>query len=135
MRSFTPKKYEWELHCNILQNEVKQFLAKTPAQRKMMFEQDLTPWHTSNIVKKQIVKLKLRVLDWAPKSPDLSSVEILWPILDKKLAKKPIYSKAALIDRLQEEWNNIDQDLCIKLVESMPERICRCLKRKGGLFL
>ena len=100
-----------------------------------MFQQDLAPWHTSNIVKEKIVKLKLRVLDWAPKSSDLNPVEMLWSILDKKLPTKPIYSKAALIDRLQEEWNNIDKDLCIKLVESMPERIRKCLKTKGGHFL
>ena len=38
--------------------------------------------------------------------------------------------------RLQEEWdNNIDQELWIKLVESMPERIQKCLKAKGGHFL
>ena len=48
---------------------------------------------------------------------------------------KPIYSKAALIDRLEEEWNNIDKDLCIKLVESMSERIHKCLKAKEGHFL
>ena len=53
----------------------------------------------------------------------------------KKLASKPIYSKAALMDRLQEEWDNADQDLCIKLVESVPERIRKCLKAKGGHFL
>ena len=52
-----------------------------------------------------------------------------------KLASKPIYSKAALMDRLQEEWDNVDQDLSIELVESMPERIRKCLKAKGGHFL
>ena len=38
------------------------------------------------------------------------------------------------MDCLQEECNNIDQDLCIKLIESMPERIKKCLKAKGGHF-
>ena len=85
-----------EFYCDVLQNEVKQFLAKTPAQGKMVFQQDLSPWHTSNIVKEKIVKVKLRVLDCAPKSPDLNPVEMLWSILDKKLPTKPIYSKAAL---------------------------------------
>ena len=60
---------------------------------------------------------------------------MLWSILDKKPASKPIYSKAALMDRLQEEWGNVDQDSCIKLVESMPEHIGKCLKAKGGHFL
>ena len=48
-----------------------------------MFHQDLAPWHTSNFVKEKIVKLKLRVLDWALKSPELNSVEIVWFIFDK----------------------------------------------------
>ena len=75
------------------------------------------------------------MFDWAPKSPDLNLVERLGSILDKKLAAKSIYSKATLIERLQEEWNNIDKDLCIKLVETMPERILKCLKAKRGYFL
>ena len=89
----------------------------------------------SNIVKQKIAKLKLDVLDWAPKSPDLNPIEMLWSILDKKPASKPMYSKAALMDRLQEERDNVDQDLCIKLVESILERIRKCLKAKGGHFL
>ena len=73
--------------------------------------------------------------DWTSKRPDLNPMEMFWSILDKKLAAKPIYSKATLIERFQEEWNNIDKDLCIKLVESMPEPIRKCLKGKGGHFL
>ena len=92
-----------QLYCDALQNEIKQFLAKTPATAKMIFQQDLSPWHTSNMVKAKIVKLKLNVLEWAPKRPDLNPVEMLWSILDKKLVTKSIYSKAALIERLQEE--------------------------------
>ena len=80
-------------------------------------------------------QMKIKVLDWAPKSPDLNPVEILWSILDKNLASKPIYSKLALQDRLQQEWNNIDKSLCLKLIDSMPERIQRCPKAKGGHFL
>jgi transposase len=124
-----------QLYCDILQKELKRSMAKFPKKIKIIYQQDLAPWHTSKIVKDKIVKLKLNVLDWAPKSPDLNPIEMLWSILDKKLASKPIYSKSALTDRLQQEWNNIDQDLCIKLVESMPERIQKCLKAKGGHFL
>ena len=75
------------------------------------------------------------MLEWAPKSPDFNPVEVLWSILDKKLVAKPIYSKGALIERFQEEWNNTDKDLCIELNESTPEWIRKCLKAKGGHFL
>jgi len=110
-------------------------IKQMPKKNEVFFQQDLAPWHTSNIVKDKIAKLKLNVLDWAPKSPDLNPVEMLWSILDKRLASKLMFSKGALIDRLQEEWSRIDKDLCIKLVESMPERIRKCLKAKGWHFL
>ena len=124
-----------KLYCDVLQHQLKHSMAQIPKNTKIFFQQDLAPWHTSNIVKEKIAKLKLDLLDWASKSPDLHPIEMLWSILDKKLTLKPIYSKVALMDRLQEEWNNVDRDLCIKLVESMPERIQKCLKAKGGHFL
>ena len=36
------------------------------------------------------------------------------------------------MERLEEEWDHIDQELCIKMIEPMPERIHKCLKAKGG---
>ena len=36
------------------------------------------------------------------------------------------------MERIQEEWAKIDIDFCVKLVESMPERVRKCLKAKGG---
>ena len=51
----------------------------------MVFERALAPWYTSNIIKEKIAKLQL---DWAPKSLDLNSVEMLWLVLDKKVGYK-----------------------------------------------
>ena len=124
-----------KLYCDVLQHQLKHSMAQIPKNTKIFFKQDLAPWHTPNIMKEKIAKFKLDLLDWAPKSSDLNPIEMLWSILDKKLASKPIYSKAALIDRLQEQWNDVDQDLRIKIVESMPERIRKCLKAKGEHFL
>ena len=91
------------LCCDVLQNEIKRFLAKIPTQGKIVFQPNLAPWYTSNIVKEKIVKPKLGLFDWAPKMPDLNPVEMLWFAHDKKLITKPFYSKAALTDRPQEE--------------------------------
>ena len=122
-------------YCEVLRHELVQSMSMVPNKSELIFQQDLAPWHISNIVQATIKQMKLKVLDWAPKSPDLNPVVILWSILDKNLASKPIYSKLALQDRLQQEWNNIDKSLCLKLIDSMPERIQRCLKDKGGHFL
>ena len=123
------------LYCDVLEHQLMPSIKQMPKKNEVFFQQDLAPWHTSNIVKDKIAKLKLNVLDWAPKSPDLNPVEMLWSILDERLASKPMFSKGALMDRLQEEWDRVDKDLCIKLVESMPERLRKCLRAKGGHFL
>ena len=80
-----------------------------------MFQQDLAPWHTSKLVTEKMVKMKLNVFEWVAKSPDLNSVEMLWSIIDKRLAAKPIDTK----ERLKEEWNGLDQQLCLNLIDSM----------------
>ena len=87
--------------------------------------------HTSKLVSEKVVKMKLNMFEWMVKSPDLNSVEMLWSIIDKRLAVKPIYTK----ERLKEEWNGIDQQLCLDLIDSMPNHIQKCLKAKGGHFM
>lgn len=74
------------LYCDVLQHELKQYINKIPKKNQFVFQQDLVSWHTSNLVKDKISKLKLNVLDWAPKSPDLNPIEMLWSIIDKRLA-------------------------------------------------
>ena len=48
-------------------------------------------------------KTKLKVLEWLARSPDLNLIEFIWNILDKKLMTTPIYNKATLHERLEEE--------------------------------
>jgi transposase len=87
------------------------------------------------MVKEQIKKLKINMLEWAPKSPDLNAIEELWSIIDKKLASTPINSKEELQHRLKQECNKISIKTCRALVDSMPERIEKCLKASRGHFL
>ena len=48
--------------------------------------------------------MKLNMFEWVAKSPDLNPTEMLWSIIDKRLAAKPIYTK----ERMKEEWNAIN---------------------------
>ena len=44
--------------------------------------------------------------------------------------KTNLFENGTLMERLEEEWYNIDQELGIKLIESMFERMQRYLKEK-----
>ena len=55
----------WTVICTV--NKPKQSLVKIPNKTKIIFEQDMTPKHTWNIVKDRIAKMKLNILDWTHK--------------------------------------------------------------------
>ena len=122
------------LYCDVLETEVKQSMKIFRKKTDYLFQQDLAPWHTSKLVKAKMAKMKLNLLPWAAKSPDLNPIEMLWSILDKKLIGKPIYSISELKKRLQQEWDDIDKQLCLSLIDSMSDRIDKCLKARGGHF-
>ena len=115
------------LYCDVLRQELTQSMGKLRNKFAYTFQQDLTPWHTSKLVQEKIAKLRLNVLERPAKSLDLNPIEMLWSILDKKLAAKPIYSIMEFCQRL-EEWNGIRQLSCLNLIDSMPEKIQKCLK-------
>ena len=123
------------LYCDVLQQELTQSMGKSSNKSAYTFQQDLAPWHTSKLVQEKMAKLKLNVLKWPAKSPHLNPIEMLCSILNKKLAAKSIYSIMELRQRLEEEWNGIRQLSCLNLIDSMPDRIQKCLKSKGGHFM
>ena len=123
------------LYCDVPEKELKQSIARLPDKSSSMFQLDFAPWHTSELVSKKIGKMKLNMFELVAKSPDINPVEMLWLIIDQRLAAKPIDTQKQLKERLKEEWNGIDQQLCVSLIDSMPNRIQKCLKSKGGHFM
>ena len=111
------------LHCDVLQQDLTQSMGKLPNKSVYIFQQDLAPWHLSKFVQEKVAKLKLNVLEWSMKRLDLNPVEMLWSILAKKLATKPIYLIMELYQRLEEESNGISQLSRLILIDSIPNRI------------
>ncbi|HVI21742.1 MAG TPA: IS630 family transposase, partial [Bacillus sp. (in: firmicutes)] len=100
----------------------------------VIFQQDNDPKHTSKKAKKCLSDMGLMVLDWPAQSPDLNPIEHLWTHLKRKLAayETPPNGILQLWERVQEEWDKIEPEVCQGLIESMPRCMEALLKAKGG---
>lgn len=100
---------------------------------QVIFQQDNDPKHRAKSVQEWLSEQPFDVLDWPPQSPDLNPIEHLWAILKRRLNQyeRPPSGMIELWERIEAEWNKIDKDDCLKLIESMPNRINAVLKSKG----
>ena len=82
------------------------------------------------------------VLDWPSYSPDLNPIENLWSVIKKRVEKKvnkrisekkPV-TQTIFMDIIKEEWFNIDQNLCLNLVNSMERRVNLVIERNGNII-
>ena len=76
----------------------------------------------------------IRLLPWPPSSPDANPIENLWSLVKRRLKSSRCSSKSALIAAFIQVWNHDEeiQQMCKKLIQSMPDRIEAILASKGG---
>jgi len=84
--------------------------------------------------KRWLSEHRIKVLDWPAYSPDLNPIEHLWNEMDHRLRKLPgnISNKDDLWNKIQQVWNEVDIEFCLKLIDTMPQRIADVLKASGG---
>lgn len=97
----------------------------------IIFQQDNAPCHVSRKSKEWFEKNKIKVLDWPPQSPDLNPIEHLWAKLKISVGKRNPTKKQDLYRVLKEEWEKINKEDCLRLVNSMPKRIHEVIKANG----
>ena len=100
---------------------------------QVIFQHDNDPKHKAKSVKKWLETQEFQVLEWPAQSPDLNPIENLWSNLKRRLNQYETPSKGMLElwERIEVEWEKIEKETCVKLIESMPKRMKAVIKAKG----
>lgn len=120
-------------YCEMLENEI--FPKLNSLNRSYIFQQDNASCHVSNFSKNFFERLNIRILQWPPKSPDLSPIENFWGILKGKVYDGTIYGDSLqLWDRIVEEIDKIDPIIVTNLYNNYLSKMCGILCSGGCLL-
>lgn len=98
---------------------------------RFIFQHDNDPKHKSRVVTEWLAREQLRVLDWPSQSPDLNPIENLWEEVERRIRTEIFRNKQALVDKINEVWRNIPDDVIRKLISSMPRRCAKVIANNG----
>lgn len=70
--------------------------------------------------------------DWPANSPDLSWIENIWAIVDRRLRKREYDDIDEFKAALLKIWKEIDISICQKTVAGIANRFSTCIENEGG---
>jgi len=121
-----------EKYINILKSDFISFYNQIKKRnRRITYQHDNDPKHTSAKTKKFMKDNKIKVLDWPSCSPDLNIIENCWGVMKFNIEKKLPRTKDDLIKYIKLEWENLSQQFITKLYKSIPKRLAEVIS-KGG---
>ena len=144
---------EWlSKHCKKIKKEKKtldnriyaDFIKKTFAQRlRRDLNDDLSEYiwqddgdkkhRTRHVLEtlKGVFSQRIDVQHQADKMADVWVIENVWGIIAEKLRGKTFSDMASLKRSIRKSWREIDQEMCTKMMTSIPSRLKAVIRRKG----
>ena len=119
------------VYLSILKEKLQTFMT---IRNCSVFQHDGAPCHTACLIKEWLAGQQIEVLGpWLWSSPDLNPIEHCWVVVKRKVSDLKPTSYNDLVEKIKQVWcQQITDDFCKTLVESMPDRIRAVLDAKGG---
>ena len=103
-------------------------------QHNVTFQQDNARAHVARLSMVFLQQNNVNVMHWPPYCPDLSHIEHLWDVLDRRVRNRPQPPTTLQTLRLalMQEWNALPQAEINRLILSMTRRVRAGLSANGG---
>lgn len=110
------------------------FLGSGKWDGKWIYQQDGARIHTTDGSLKFLRShLGNRLLEgWPANSPDLSWIENIWAIVDRRLRQSTYTSLGQFKEALEKVWSEVDLAICQNAAKGMSNRLKVCIARNGG---
>ena len=96
-------------------------------------QQDKATCHTAKSTKAWLERHEVAVVEeWPTKGDDINPIENLWAILDERLESKKFKTENGMKKAIRQVWDEVDLSLLHNLIDSLPDRLRRIRKAKGG---
>jgi transposase len=97
--------------------------------------EDNDPKHASKLAKKWKAENGVKNIDWPSASPDVNPIENVWNLVKMSLQKKKLKTPRSLARAIKRQWKTLPQELAVKLVDSMKNRVSDVIENKGDFIL
>jgi len=97
--------------------------------------EDNDPKHTSKLAKNWKEENGVKNVEWPAASPDCNPIENVWQLVKLSLQKKNLKTPRSLARAIKKQWKALPQELAVKLVDSMKNRVSDVIENKGDYIL
>lgn len=99
--------------------------------RSFTFQDNNDPKHTAKRTTEWLKGRKVNVLEWPSQSPDLNLRKCMDELMKRAVYRRSPRNLTELKHFCKEEWANVPQSRCAKLVKTFPNRLMAVITAKG----